>query len=66
MLPASYVVCTFAAFVPPLWYAIMNPIVEAYNNKTQPKSLKTAQNVLVGTVFVQALVFTVLRYAAAF
>lgn len=66
MLPASYVVCTFAAFCPPLWYRIMNPIVEAYNNKTKPKSLETAQNVLVGTVIIQVIVFTALRYAAAF
>ena len=40
-LPQGYAFCILLAFYPKLWFKVMNPLAESYNNKKENKEEKT-------------------------
>ena len=63
-LPNGYALCIMMAFYPPLWFKVMNPLVEYYRKGVKPDPIITKENVqsMWNYTFVIAAIFGSLSF----
>ena len=57
MLPNGYACCLILCYIPPLWFKVMDPILEAYKNKEKVDKKILAESNSLLVKFIWSLFF---------